>query len=433
MNRPPETILSPTNRLKQLAAIVLLIALAGLVLVRGIVPALSRIDTDFPNYYTAARIVIEGGSTQRLYDDAWFQEQMNRELPGIEGRGKFTPFPPPTALLMVPLAPLSPLNALRVMTLISLVCLFLSIGLLGRIVPFTLVDSAVLALLSGYALINNLRFGQPYIGVSAGCILGYYAWLKNRPWLAGICFGVFVPIKYFPAFILVYFAFRRQWQVALGGAAAAAAVMLVSIAVLGWQIHAVFLTSVLGHHLTANLGMQDPFTASFQSIDTLFRRLFVFDTTANPHPWLALPGLEAPGAAMTKAALLVLAIATLVRLTRTDPTNSTATSLGVLGILVLLIAPATASYHFVLLWLPVALLIGHFLRERAPAHAWLTLACYSLIGFFPYGHSARFEGRGGLTVLAYPRLLLLLAMFGICVHFAWSRVPATRREAATFR
>jgi hypothetical protein len=445
MNQRPEKILNRTllsrtadsmiqataNRWKGPAAAALLIALASLVLVRGVVPALTRIDSDFPNYFTAARVVAEGGSAERLYDDSWFQQQIRRELPGVDARGKFGPFPPPTALLLVPLARLSPLTALRVTTAVSLLCLLCSIWLLARIVPLGLVESAVLVLLSGYAVCNGLRLGQPYIAVSTACILGYYAWLKGRPLLAGACFGIFAPIKYVPGLILIYFALRRQWKVALSGVAAAAAVVLVGIAVLGWKVHRVFLDSVLGNHLAGNLSMQDPFTASFQSFDSLFRRLFVFDATANPHPWLALPGLQIAAVAITKATLLAVAVATLLRLTRSNPENSVAPSVGLLGILVLLIAPATATYHFVLLWLPVGLLISHFRREGALLYAWLILGLYSLIGFLPYGRTARFEGRGGLTVLAYPRLFLLLAMFSVCVYFVWSRARSTEPAAAT--
>jgi hypothetical protein len=412
-------IQAAANRWKGAAAAALLIALAGFVLVRGVVPALTTLDSDFPNYFAAARIVAAGGSAERLYDDSWFQQQIRKELPGAPARGKFGPFPPPTALLLVPLARLSPLAALRVTTAVSLLCLLCSIGLLARIVPLGLVDSAILVLLSGYAVCSDLRFGQPYIEVSAACILGYYAWLKGRPLLAGACFGIFAPIKYVPGFILIYFALRRQWKVALSGVATAAAVVLAGIAVLGWKVHQVFLSAVLGNHLVGKLSLQDPFTASFQSFDTLFRRLFVFDATANPHPWLALPGLQIVAVAMTKAALLVLAIATLVRVARAEPANSTAPSLGLLGILVLLIAPATATYHFVLLWLPVGLLLGCLLRERAHLHAALLIGLYALIGFFPYGHVSGFEGRGGLTILAYPRLLLLLAMFMVACHFLW--------------
>ena len=157
---------------------------------------------------------------------------------------------------MVPLARLQPEDALRVMTGISLLCLAWSILLLSRILGRSLAEAGCLVLLSGYAVYNVLKFGQPYVLVSTSCILGYLCYRDGRPLLAGLCFGLFVPIKYFPVVFLLYFLFRREWSVVLGGAISAAGVVLVSIAVLGWQVHQEFLTSVLGSHLTAHLFMQ---------------------------------------------------------------------------------------------------------------------------------------------------------------------------------
>jgi hypothetical protein len=174
-----------------------------------------------------------------------------------------------------------------------------------------------------------------------------------------------------------------------------------------------------------NLSLQDPFSASFQSFDALFRRLFVLDAASNPRPWLAVPGLQMLGVAITKVVIFATAIATLIRIARSSLNDHVAPSVGILGILTLLLAPATATYHFVLLWLPVGLLIAHFCRARAPVHAGLLLGLYTLIGLFPYGRAYRFEGRGGLTVFAFPRLFLLLAMFVVCVSFVWSRTRPT--------
>jgi hypothetical protein len=210
---------------KRFAGILLFLALAVFVVVRGVLPAVSRVDTDFPNYFTAARIVADGGSAERLYDDSWFQEQMRRYQIGKPENGKFAPFPPPTALLLVPLARLEPLGALRVMTGVSVLCLLCSIVLLARSLSWGFIESTVFVLLSGYAVISSLRLGQPYILVSLSCILGYYARLRGAPRLAGLCFGVFAPIKYFPVVILIYFAFRREWKLVLGGAVAASAVV----------------------------------------------------------------------------------------------------------------------------------------------------------------------------------------------------------------
>jgi hypothetical protein len=125
---------------------------------------------------------------------------------------------------------------------------------------------------------------------------------------------------------------------------------------------------------------------------------------------------------ITKLAILFGAVATLIGLARRKAAASIAPSIGILGILVLLVAPATASYHFVLLWLPVGLLIDYFLRERTPARAYFILGTYALIGFFPYKFTQPFEGRGGLTVLAYPRLFVLFAMFIACLYFVWKPV-----------
>jgi hypothetical protein len=411
---------------KRLAGVILLVALAITCVVRGIVPAVTRVDTDFPNYLTAAKIVADGGPAERLYDDSWFQEQMRRYRVGKPEEGKFSPFPPPTALLLVPLARFEPLAALRVMTGVSLLCLLCSIILLARILAWSYVESAVFVLLSGYAVFNALRLGQPYIVVALSCILGYYARLRGAPLLAGLCFGLFTPIKYFPGVMLIYFAFRREWKVVLGGAVAVLAVVTLSIAALGWKVHEIFLSSALGNHLMGNLSLQDPFSASFQSFDALFRRLFVLDAASNPRPWLAVPGLQMLGVAITKAVIFATAIATLIRIATSSLQDKVAPSVGILGILTLLLAPATATYHFVLLWLPVGLLIDHFCRARAPVHAGLLLVLYTLIGFFPYGRAAdRFEGRGGLTVFAFPRLFLLLAMFVVCLSFVWSRTRPT--------
>jgi hypothetical protein len=407
-------------------AIVLFAILAFFLTVRGFVPAMSKIDSDFPGYFTAAKIVVDGGEVERLYDIPWFQDQMRRYQVGKPSEGKFSPFPPPTALLLVPLAQLRPLDALRIVTGVSVLCLVCAIVLLARILSWSLIDSTVFILLSGNAIMSALRLGQPYILISLSCVLGYYAYLRGRPAMAGFCFGLFSPFKYFPLVILAYFAFRKEWKLVLGGAIAILAVSLASIGILGWKIHEEFLYSVLGNHLVANISMQDPFTASFQSFDTLFRRLFVFDAALNPQPLIAFPYLQVSGVIITKASIFLAGIATLVKLARNTAGNPAAPSIGLLGVLTLLLAPATATYHFVLLWLPVGLLVDYFFRHHTPTRAYLILGTYALIGFLPYRFTVPFEGRGGLTVLAYPRLFLLLAMFAACVYFIWNRSEPAR-------
>ncbi len=404
--------------------LVLTLLLAGIVLIRGMPPAGSQVQGDFANYYTAARIVADHGEVARLYEIPWFQEQMRRYRAGIPAEGKFSPFPPPTALLLVPLTPLGPVNALRALTAMSVLCLIGSVLLLAKILKWTLLDAALLVLLSGYAISSAVRLGQPYILFSACCLCGYYAYLEGRSRLAGACFGIVTPLKYFPLIFLLHFAFTRRWRVIISAVITMLVLLLVSVLLLGWTRHEEFLRSVLGSHLVARLAMQDPFAASFQSFDTLYRRLFVFDASANPRPLIDAPALAVTVLLLTKVVILLVMAATLLRQVRLCGTLPAAASIGLLGIAALLLAPATATYHMLLLWLPVGLLTDAFLRNRAVACAYLLLGCYALIGFLPYSHTAPFAGRGGLSVLAYPRLWLLLAMFVVSVRCLWSRAPS---------
>jgi hypothetical protein len=131
----------------------------------------------------------------------------------------------------------------------------------------------------------------------------------------------------------------------------------------------------------------------------------------------------------TKGLLVLAAVAALIKLARGATAGTIAPTIGILGILALLIAPGSGTYAFVLLWLPVALLIDYFLSERARVPALLILSTYALIGFIPYGFAYRFEGHGGFTILAFPRLFLLLAMFVVSIYaVAFSR-PAPERAA----
>jgi hypothetical protein len=406
----------------------LVLGLVTFALLNGAIPAFKAVSSDFPASFTAAKYVREGGDPAKLYDGEWFKEQILRYGAGTPGNlGEFAPYPPPTALLLMPLTHMQPLTALRIVTVLNGVWLVCSTLLLSKIFGWRLVDSALFVLLSGWAIHADLRFGHPYILISTLCLLGYYLYLRRLPLLAGLCLGLFTPIRYYPVIVLAAFALGGQWRVLLGAGIAIAIVAMVSIGVLGWQVHQIFLTDVLLNHLTGHLVPGPRFTAVFQSFDTLFERLLILDPVRNPHPWLVAPEAVKPALATTKGLLALAAVVALLKVTRGAAGNVLAPASGVLGILVLLIAPGTTTYYFVLLWLPLALLIDYFLRAGDRGSAYLILGTYVLIGFIPYGHTYAFEGRGVLSVLAYPRLLLLLVMFVVCIHGLLRERPLQQR------
>lgn len=397
----------------------LLALLAVFVLYRGVFPGFRQVDSDFPNYYTAAKIVADGKDVNRLYDDSWFQSQIRSY--GMQLQGKFSPFPPVTALVCLPLTFFEPLTALRISVVMNLGLLVLSVIALARLLPCSPVQSAVFALLAGIGLANCLRLGQLYILVSTLMTLGYLAYTKKQPVLAGILLGLFVPIKYFPVIFLAYFAFRREWKLAVAGLLTALLVGLLGVAVLGWNIHKEFI-SIAGGHLLSRYSLQNPFAPEFQSWDALLRRLFVFDTTLNPNPLIASSELFDAAKALILFSLAFFGIRSLVIVHRLRDSNAEWLALGVLGLLGLLLAPGTATYHFVLLWLPLALLLRYYQVRGQRGVVFSLVGLYAAMGFIPYSFTRQFDGRGVMTLLAYPRLMLLLAMFAVSVYFVRNKV-----------
>ena len=374
--------------------------------IRGILPAWTVISTDFPNYYTAGRIVLSGGQVDRLYDDAWFQQQIVDQ--GIHEQGKFSPFPPITALFCAPLGLLSPLTALRILTVGNLVALVFCVSSLSRLAHLSIGTSVAVLLLTGIGLANDVRFGQPYILVSLCMILGLHWYRLHRSVLAGIAIGLWIPVKYFPAILLVYFLVKREWRVVFAAIATAGVLSLIAVAALGWEIHRQFFLSVLGEHLSGNLTLQSPFSPVFQSFSSLFHSLFLEDAVFHPHAPLLSRGGYLVCSWLT---MIVIAAVTLWAVRRSRAEEPPAIALSVLCVGALLLAPATATYHMILLW-PAAGLIWKDVREKGERWVGIVFAVlYAAIGFLPYSAFLRFYDDGLLTVLSYPRLVLLTSLF----------------------
>src|SRR5579871_433390 len=82
----------------------------------------THVETDFPNYYTAAKMFRERQPLRDLYDWTTFQRQMNYAGWGLQ-LGGYIPHTPLTALPMVPFAWLPPMTAKRVWLSLSLIFL----------------------------------------------------------------------------------------------------------------------------------------------------------------------------------------------------------------------------------------------------------------------------------------------------------------------
>ncbi len=391
---------------------------------RGVFPAWKGIGSDFPNYYVSAKIVLEGKSAARLYDDAWFQQQIY-DL-GIRQPGKFSPFPPATAFVMLPLAGFSPLTALRIETVVNLLLLVSSAVILARLLPAGILETSVFVLFSGMGLANCLRLGQLYIAVSFLMISGFYCLDRKKDAWAGALLGLAAPVKYYPVLFIAYFAARGKRMMTLTSVLVIAAVLCAGIVLLGWQVNAEYAATVLPRHLNSQLSLQDPFSPAFQSFDSLLRRLFVYSAGSNRHP-LVQAEILYPVCRFSILIVLSGALAWgLYRAAKGAPDSRHRLSVALLGIWGLLVAPATATYHCLLLWVPVGFLLVHLRGAGKKVLFALVSAAYIGIGFLAYDRLIFRGGEGIFALMEYPRLWLTLALFLVSLAAACHAAPEPR-------
>src|SRR5215472_4532194 len=126
-----------------------ILTLGGVFLGRAFLPAWKSLNTDFPDYYLAARLYHQGYPLEQIYDWTWIQRQ--KDHAGIDrpivAFALLTPF---SLLPILPFSPLPPLAAKHYWLVINLVLLFLTGWLLSRM---TALEPRRIAILTFLAII----------------------------------------------------------------------------------------------------------------------------------------------------------------------------------------------------------------------------------------------------------------------------------------
>lgn len=406
-----------------------LIALIVFISQRGIRTGWTVVNSDFANYYVAAQLVVQGKSLDKLYDNDWFQEQIKAN--GINTPGKFAPFPPITAWIMVPLTPASPLSAQRIFLIINLLLVGISVWLLHQMFQFPWRMASILVLAAGQGFSNNLAFGQVYWIIAVSILIALYLEQQGMSWAAGVLLGLWTAIKYIPVVFIFGFMLLARKEYTSGqtikgrsfGLTAGVGLITVGILIVaqyfffGSEVMHTFFREAFLPHLDGKLRGQGEYSLPFQSWDGLLRHWFVPDPDFNPNPLFAWPA----GRGIVKFILLsgvaFSIIGTVYRFRTSANFHVAALTLPILGAMVML--PATATYHFILLVVPVALLIN---QSKWFGKIWCIVVAiiYAAIGFLPL--SLFFEASNHLGIwFAFPRVWLITALY-VLVVFRFNRI-----------
>jgi hypothetical protein len=393
---------------------VLLVSLSYLCVVT-LPRAWGKLNTDFPNYYTSARLVREGYDTARVYEWIWVQREKDHRAVDARVIG-LVPITPFSTLFLWPLTSLPPLTAKHAWLMLNIALLVPLCWMLRRMTGLPYQRIGLIFALS-FPLHRNLLYGQFYLLLLLLIVAACWAYLRKYFVLAGALVAIAAASKIFPVLFLFFFLQRRAWRALVSGALTGLAALAVSVAVFGWNLHRTYLHEVLPWTLRGE-GLP-PYATASASLSSILHYLFLAEPQWNPRPWHNSPLLYA----LLQPTLQLLALAPAILLIRRDDRTRGRILMEWSALLVASLAISTipASYNFVLIALPACVLTAELLKRKW--YGWLGVLCvvYLGIGFPMFGAPSG----AGLTILLYvPRLPLMFALLlGIYV-LLWRDRPS---------
>ncbi len=414
------------------AEYLLLVFLLGLFLIRGFLPAWRSLNTDFRNYYIAARLYREKSSMLRVYDFTWFQRQkdhagMGRCLVG------FVPDTLLSALPIVPSAEFPPLTAKRYWLVINAAILVLSAVVLTQITQLGWRRVLIVIFLAVEPLATSFLYGQMHLLVFF--LLGLAVWCseRDRPATSGICVALATALKLYPVLFLAFFIRKKQWRALAGMVVGLFALAGLSIYLFGWGAHRIYL-----HEILPQMGRGeniDPYAPQWNSLTALLHRVFIPEVGLNPHPLVNAPYGYALVQPLCQAVIFLPALWLLVP--GAMPRTQARLEWAAFAAMLMALSTGPVSYHLCILILTAALGLDSLLAEGRRKEAYALVALYGMISF-PWPSWLSRNADGWHMFLASPRVYPLLALpfllYGIiyCSPLVRERLRTHHRETWAF-
>jgi hypothetical protein len=399
-------------RVKAMIGIWVFLATA-FILCKGARPGWNDTRTDFNNYYASAKLFRQGEPIHSFYANEEFSDLAKAN--GVENGAKFSPFPPPTAVLFWPLSFFDLLTAKRVWLVVNLLLMvWLPFRIRHHFKETSLLENLFVISLFFVPLASNLHFGQFYFVVAFllfEAVGGFIS--KNKITLPSVLIGGLAAVKYLPILFLGYaFKLSKEALKPLLISVLTIVTIMGVFMLIDAEAYSTYLND-LGGHVNGDLSGQGKYAIGFQSIDALLNNLFVYDSVANPRPFFDVAILK-PILKWSFIGAIGFCCWLMLRAEKFAFSPVTV-SICIIGGFV--IVPASASYHFLLLLVPV-FFIEQWLRSEGMTRERVVVLFLLLGTFFIQAHHVPSIKSWPLIdlLIHFPRFWLLLTLFSYLLY-----------------
>lgn len=338
-------------------------------------------------------------------------------------------WPPFIAMLLRPFVAMNRWDVLLGYRLVTTSLLAVSALLLLNQTRTWTMAASIIILFSFRPATDAIGFGQIDTVILCGLIVMLLAMRRGWDGLAGATVAVLALLKVFPLLIFGLFLVQRRWRAFRGGLIAGLLYALVAIPVMGWEVHAMYLTQVLPRISGGTAWIENQTFNGFLS--RFFTTQIASDKFNHPLVTLATYGFFI----LTFGIALVLALPLTSRRQRTteiEPERETPATrleqdrsplplqLSLFALLTVLSVPTAWMHYHTVAILPLALLLLQA-DDEVPLSWMVTLAtAYALIS---YGNQWSFFNNvvtGGIDMLAYSyKFYGLLLLYSLIVCTLW--------------
>jgi alpha-1,2-mannosyltransferase len=229
---------------------------------RGLLgPAGNSPASDFVSFYAAGKLAI-AGTPQLAYDQS-AHYLVQQYVTGTSAAHQFFFYPPVFMLLCAPLATMSYLVAFAVFVIATLAIYLAVMAALVREPAPTWVPPV----LAFPAVFWTIGLGQNAF-LTAALFGGFTLLLKRRPLAAGLLLGLLCYKPHFGLLVPVALLAGREWRAIVGAAISISGLIVLSLAVFGWETWTAYLAAFVHSDQVYTTGRVDfagvitPFGAS---------------------------------------------------------------------------------------------------------------------------------------------------------------------------
>lgn len=320
-------------------------------------PSVNNINTDFPNYYVAANMFLDGKDLIEAYDNIEF----NREvlLHGIENQFvSFVPYPPVNALIMLPFAGLEPLTAKLFWNIFNLFCFTFCIFFISKISGLNVFLTGILFFISGYAFVNNFFFGQIYLLILLLFSSSLFFLIKGKDIIAALLFSVSVLLKFYTVFFIILFLCRKKYRIVISSVIFILILNLIAISITGSDVNFFYYSEILPRISDGWVGTV--YAAEFQSVLSMLHTFFYYEPSLNPNPLIVSSQLYFIFKYLFYFGVLISSTFLVIH----SDKRLFLTQVSLFCFVCMLLLPVNASYQYIILIPAIAILTNYYTKEK---------------------------------------------------------------------